>query len=377
MRSRQQRRAFTAIELLIVLVLMAMMLTLLAPAVLSERDAAQYQLSRRKMKVTALALHNYNDTHRTFPPLYFVSTKGVLKNNQSPVNAAGMYTWLFRLTAFIEEDLLYKSINVASNKFTLPSDSIKVRYDGAEVAPSEISIAFWQAPQLGKDHKPGTCNYIALPSTRLPRLTNVENRGDGQQIFKVPGPDGMIIPDTQGRGQSLQRMEDGLSKTAVVCESREVLNSNWYRPQESFVCGFLPADTVAATKPLGEYYPYYLKGELFPNPAINRTALNFGPTETELKRMYHDDPEGRLTRTWGPAGGHANGVTIHGMGDASTITLAADIDPKIYFAMITVSGGEEVELPLNDHKIFNDAPKSPSLQPPPPAPRVNPFQEVK
>jgi hypothetical protein len=312
-----------------------------------EEQAKTAMEARNNLKQLGLSLQNHNDTYKTFPPLYF-SNDTKLKGKLNVTKVKGSYPWTVRILPFIEEDTLYKGISKASNKFTEPAEKVQVQHDNKTVAPAQIDLAQLQSTHLGKRSARGNNNYLALAATRLPYLLQVTESG-GTETTKFP-PDGMIIPDKMARGQSTARMADGASKTAVIAESREVEKSNWYEPTQSFVVGFLPADSQLNGD---NYYPYFDKsGTWVFNPATkDRTALNYGPTAADAKRAYNAKSGDPLERTWGPSGGHAlANMTIHAMGDGSVLLLSNDVDPKIYFALITPRGMEKEERP-DDVKI--------------------------
>jgi prepilin-type N-terminal cleavage/methylation domain-containing protein/prepilin-type processing-associated H-X9-DG protein len=101
-----RRKGFTLIELLVVIAIIAILIALLLPAVQQAREAARRTQCKNNLKQMGLALHNYHDTHRVFPPGQirgFSTVTGFEHGNA--------FSWGAMILPYFDQAPLYSQLN--------------------------------------------------------------------------------------------------------------------------------------------------------------------------------------------------------------------------------------------------------------------------
>lgn len=129
---RRSRRGFTLIELLVVIAIIAILISLLLPAVQQAREAARRTQCKNNLKQIGLALHNYLDVHTAFPPS-FVSD---ISTTNTPGGEWSIHT---RILPYIEQSNLYQQADLSLAYDDPANAGIATQRVASYMCPSEIN----------------------------------------------------------------------------------------------------------------------------------------------------------------------------------------------------------------------------------------------
>ncbi len=133
-----RRRGFTLIELLVVIAIIAILISLLVPAVQKVRDAAARTQCLNNLKQIALAAHNFHDTYKRFPA--GVNLPGQQQYGWPTAPDATHYFGLFvQLFPFFEQS------NISNNIVTTVPNPQNVNCSGANAIGARV-IPILQCP---------------------------------------------------------------------------------------------------------------------------------------------------------------------------------------------------------------------------------------
>ena len=103
---RKLHRGFSAIEVLVVIVVITMCLALMTPKILQTAEAARRTQCRNNLAQIALALNNYEEVHKVLPP-GTVNPTGPIENMPDGHHIS----WTVQLLPYLEQSSLYESID--------------------------------------------------------------------------------------------------------------------------------------------------------------------------------------------------------------------------------------------------------------------------
>ncbi len=119
------KRGFTLIELLVVIAIIAILIAILLPAVQQAREAARRSTCKNNFKQVGLALHNYHETHRSFPLSDHRDSGRGCSGSVWSQSAVYRYSWGAMILPFLEANAVYNKFNFSTNYNVAPSNSVQ------------------------------------------------------------------------------------------------------------------------------------------------------------------------------------------------------------------------------------------------------------
>lgn len=325
---------FTLVELLVVIAIIGVLIALLLPAVQQAREAARRSECTNNTKQIGLALHNYHDTFKVFPPL------AILGSGSGNPQAPRCYTWISLLLPQFEQGALHDQIDFRQPAWNQALGGGLGNLQGAPVASMlrcPTDTAFRDTSQTGGV---SVTSYAASEGYHWWPTAGISN--DSIISWGVSGlPAGSNGRDFTGaftidRKRSMADFTDGTSNTIIVTEA----NATGYKSGGDRLKGGTGIPRVES------------------NEAVIRPAYVFTGYAGASRRAPYSDPEGgavsadgwfrqpsdgtphyftpsyisyrNVNNDWQGPGSLHPGVVNCLLGDASVTSLAENVDYGVW-----------------------------------------------
>jgi prepilin-type N-terminal cleavage/methylation domain-containing protein len=317
----ESRRAFTLIELLVVIAVIAVLVSLLLPAVQQAREAARRAQCKNNLKQIGLALHNYLDAASSLPPTVCIRPGDF-----------GQWSAQARLLPFLDQANLQNLIDF-SIPYNVQPNVAKVRVP-TYICPSEVN----DRPSLrdGLDQYP--LNYAANQGTWL--------------VFDPVGglqSQGAFMPNRQIRAADFL---DGLSNTLGFAEVKA------FQPNVkggSSPPAVPPNDpgAIAALAAGGEFDPIdshteWVEGRVHQTgftttfPPNARVPFATGGTTYDIDYTSAEEDLAATTFASVVSRSYHAGIVSALLMDGSVRSISSNINSRIWRSLGTRAGGEVV-----------------------------------
>mgnify|MGYP001030001018 FL=1 len=365
---RGVRKAFTLVELLVVITIIGILIALLLPAVQAAREAARRTQCRNNLKQIGLACHNYEQANKAFPPGIISSldipdaatgwnTLGEAAMTTATPSVAGHGTsFLLRIMPFIEGDTLaanwqYKNSisstvlntkgysNLILANTDVPGFYCPTRRNGIRPGTDDVMqpVSSWPWTGGGTDY--GGCagrHAIFGASATGSAAYNYREAQMGNTIvmtvFKVmvnrvqiPDPTGgKILEGVFGavnKSTTFASMRDGSSNTMLTGEMARITDtSEGILSKDGWVIGGCPT--------------LFTTGEMM------------GLVGSKYQSVDGIDNTGKMMNNRGafsPGSQHSGGAHF-GLGDGSVRFFSESMDPNVFALMGSMADGYAIDI---------------------------------
>jgi prepilin-type N-terminal cleavage/methylation domain-containing protein/prepilin-type processing-associated H-X9-DG protein len=278
-----KRLGFTLIELLVVIAIIAILISLLVPAVQKVREASNRAQCQNNLKQMALAFHSHLDARRLFPSAGASGADPARSMNGSePVmGPTQVWNWAYQILPYLEQHALWHD----------PSDAaVKATPVVTYFCPSRRAPTVFDLPP------PGVGGSIGLRA----QMDYAGNLGTDASN----GLDGMLVKSTKPP-LSMRHVVDGTSNTVLLGE--RWLDNRWYSypPQncpenDDYRGGFIsPVSTVPGISRTASFEPKQDTDQYPPTPFPPGHLNNFqrfGSAHSEGFQAAFVDGSVRLIR---------------------------------------------------------------------------------
>ena len=329
-------KAFTLVELLVVITIIGILIALLLPAVQAAREAARQMQCQNNLKQIALGCHNYEALNQGLPLLY---------------SSSSQLGWMTQVLPFCEQENIYNQYDIKLAWFDAANANVVQQRVNVMECPSSPSPRVYtgtcakfagQSPNALTTFTVACTDYFAISGASSATSVIAPSTIPAGYFYAYPN----ASPSTDLSGvfgaqsttsacRKLAEVSDGLSYTAMI---GEMAGRPWlYLASGQQVGG-------------GDFPSYVSSGSA---DVANGIALNYGwgagahnnnftlGTWSNDGTMKGGDGTVNCSNYRGIYGFHPSGACA-AFGDGSVHILNRELSPVVYFALITARAGEVI-----------------------------------
>jgi len=232
---RRHEHGFALVELLVVIAIIAMLVTLLLPAVQSAREAARKTQCANNLKQMGLGIHNYHSAKGDFPPGGI--TEGPCCNTKS------RECWTISILPFIEEQALHDRYDFTAFNEDPENEFVRQAIVPTYMCPSEPQADALDKPESG----PGNNLLYRRGSYRCMggRVLGPENYWDRDNDLPRHWRGVMhVVGVSNLKPEKVKNITDGTSRTLAIGEMATVTHK---RRRTFWAYSYLGYNTSVAT----------------------------------------------------------------------------------------------------------------------------------
>ncbi|HVX11777.1 MAG TPA: DUF1559 domain-containing protein [Pirellulales bacterium] len=344
MRSTRSQ-GFTLVELLVVIAIIGILVALLLPAVQAARESARRTQCVNNLKQIGIALHNYLDARKKFPPSTMQATPQSSGYENGTLGEFYAYGALALLMPNMEGGNIYNTMDFRQAIY-VPGGSGS---SGYSIAPINVRAAATLVPMYlcpSDLFKAVSSDYGV---TDLGPVNYAACIGTGSNFGSPFATDGPFYAQSSTSAADLL---DGLSNTAAFSECRLGTgpeNASGPAPGNDVqsIFAYIPgAISDSACASAGLWNVDNNKGFLWLAGELRCTSYNhyYTPNQIIWDCIGFDTNNGYATTGWHAArSNHPNGVNVT-MADGSVQFSSTDINAFIWRGMATRAGKESLTM---------------------------------
>lgn len=271
------RRGFTLIELLVVIAIIAILISLLLPAVQQAREAARRTECRNNLAQIGVALHSYQLSFEMLPPAS-INPTGPIINRPDGFHMS----WIAQILPMLGQANVFRHTDFASGAYSAANAPVRRQRIRTLICPSAPNLPI-QHPDLGTLQ---SSNYAACHGGDV---VPIDEDNNGVMFLN--------------RGVNYREILDGESNTIMVGE--QIMMNSPATPDYGWMSG--TSSTICNSGVIASY------------TSIVAGGAGSAPVEVPTE----------ATATAGFSSNHAGGFLVL-LADGSARFVSENIDPKTY-----------------------------------------------